>query len=266
MEHAEVLLVAGDGHRAAAPVELVEDADVLVAEEQRAESRGEPEHFVEGQRDEVGVHLREVQAVGRDEGRGVEQDEPLVALGVIGVWGKNVVEIAVLDLFDPAERIFDACEVVFGRVREEGVRVVVVFVAEHFLEVVFADLHAGFVMRHVFLVHHFEAAPEAEGVFADSQDGVVVLEFKKWLEWTYFGQIVEFAVLAPGEHFADRVQSTCRSARENHRVVRRRSVEELQHALTHLLHLRVTRNAGNIPNAPYSYWKDCGCGHFHTIR
>lgn len=179
VEHAEVLLVAGDGHRAAAPVELVEDADVLVAEEQRAESRGEPEHFVEGQRDEVGVHLREVQAVGRDEGRGVEQDEPLVALGVIGVWGKNVVEIAVLDLFDPAERIFDACEVVFGRVREEGVRVVVVFVAEHFLEVVFADLHAGFVMRHVFLVHHFEAAPEAEGVFADSQDGVVVLEFKK---------------------------------------------------------------------------------------
>ena len=73
MEHAEVLLVAGDGHRAAAPVELVEDADVLVAEEQRAESRGEPEHFVEGQRDEVGVHLREVQAVGRDDGRGVER-------------------------------------------------------------------------------------------------------------------------------------------------------------------------------------------------
>lgn len=176
VEHAEVLLVAGDGDRAAAPVELVQDADVLVPEEQRAESRGEPEHFVEGQRDEVGMNRGQVQTVRRDEGRGVQQDEPLVALGVTGVWEKNVVEVAVLDLFDPAERVFDAREVVLRGVGEERVRVVVVFVAEHFLEVVFADLHAGFVMRHVLLVHHFEPAAEAEGVFADAQHGVVVLE------------------------------------------------------------------------------------------
>lgn len=176
VEHAEVLLVAGDGDRAAAPVELVQDADVLVPEEQRAESRGEPEHFVEGQRDEVGMNRGQVQTVRRDEGRGIQQDEPLVALGVTGVWEKNVVEVAVLDLFDPAERVFDAREVVLRGVGEERVRVVVVFVAEHFLEVVFADLHAGFVMRHVLLVHHFEPAAEAEGVFADAQHGVVVLE------------------------------------------------------------------------------------------
>ena len=114
------------------------------------------------------MHRGQVQTVRRHERRGVQQDEPLVALEVIGVWWGNVVEIAVLDLFDPAERVFDAREVVLRGVREERVRVVVVFVAEHFLEVVFADLHAGFVMRHVFLVHHFEPAAEAEGVFADS--------------------------------------------------------------------------------------------------
>ena len=176
VEHAEVLLVAGDGDRAAAPVELVQDSDVLVAEEQRAEARGEAEHFVEGERDEVRMHRGQVQTVRRNERRGVQQDEPLVALEVIGVWWGNVVEIAVLDLFDPAERVFDAREVVLRGVGEERVRVVVVFVAEHFLEVVFADLHAGFVMRHVLLVHHFEPAAEAEGVFADSQHGVVVLE------------------------------------------------------------------------------------------
>ena len=168
MEHAEVLLVAGDGDRAAAPVELVQDSDVLVAEEQRAEARGEAEHFVEGERDEVRMHRGQVQTVRRHERRGVQEDEPLVALEVIGVWWGNVVEIAVLDLFDPAERVFDAREVVLRGVGEERVRVVVVFVAEHLLEVVFADLHAGFVMRHVLLVHHFEPAAEAEGVFADS--------------------------------------------------------------------------------------------------
>ena len=85
VEHAEVLLVAGDGDRAAAPVELVQDSDVLVAEEQRAEARGEAEHFVGGERDEVRMHRGQVQTVRRDERRSVQQDEPLVALEVIGV-------------------------------------------------------------------------------------------------------------------------------------------------------------------------------------
>ena len=84
VEDAEVLLVAGDGDGAAAPVELVQHADVLVAEQQRAQPGRIPEHLVERQRDEVGVHRRQVQAVRRNEGRRVQQHQPLVALRVRG--------------------------------------------------------------------------------------------------------------------------------------------------------------------------------------
>ena len=84
VEDAEVLLVAGDGDGAAAPVELVQHADVLVAEQQRAQPGRVPEHLVERQRDEVGVHRRQVQAVRRNEGRRVQQHQPFVALRVRG--------------------------------------------------------------------------------------------------------------------------------------------------------------------------------------
>lgn len=81
MEDAEVLLVAGDGHGASAPVELIQHGDVFVAEQQRAQAGGEAEHFVEGQRDEVGVIERKIQAVCRNERSGVQQHHPLVSLG-----------------------------------------------------------------------------------------------------------------------------------------------------------------------------------------
>ena len=80
VEETEVVLVARHRHRAAAPVELVQNAQILVAEEKRAQARGEAEDLVEGHGDEIGLHLGEVEAVGRNEGRRVEKHQPLVAL------------------------------------------------------------------------------------------------------------------------------------------------------------------------------------------
>lgn len=57
VEEAEVVLVARHRHGAAAPVELVQNAQVLVAEKKGAQARGEAEDLVEGHGDEVGFHL-----------------------------------------------------------------------------------------------------------------------------------------------------------------------------------------------------------------
>ena len=91
VEETEVVLVARHRHGAAAPVELVENAQVLVAEKKRTqtwESResekptcGEAEDLVERHRDEVGLHLRQVETVGGNERSSVEKNEPFVSLG-----------------------------------------------------------------------------------------------------------------------------------------------------------------------------------------
>ena len=53
----------------------------------------------------------------------------------------------------------------------------------------------------------------------------------------YLRKIVKLAVLAPGEYLTHCVQSSCCATCENHRILRGRGIEKLQHALAHLLHL-----------------------------
>ena len=83
VEEAEMVLVAR--HGAAAPVELVQNAQVLVAEKKGAQARGEAEDLVEGHGDEVGFHLRQVEAVRGNERGSVEKNQPLVSLRGRGV-------------------------------------------------------------------------------------------------------------------------------------------------------------------------------------
>ena len=80
VEETEVVLVARHRHGAAAPVELVQNTQILVAEQKGAQTRGEAEDLVEGHRDEVGLHLGQIEAVGWNERGGVEKNQPLVSL------------------------------------------------------------------------------------------------------------------------------------------------------------------------------------------
>lgn len=175
VEHAEVLLVARDRHSASSPVELVEDVDVLVPHQKSPQSCGEAEHLVEGERDEVRLVFRQVESVGGHERRGVEENEPLVTLAMRRGERMHVVEVAVLDLLDPAERVFHAGEVVLRSEGEKTVGVVVVFVAEHLLQIALADEGASLVVRQILLVESAEATAKAEGVLANAQHGVVIL-------------------------------------------------------------------------------------------
>ena len=80
VEHGDVRELAGDLHGASAPVQLAQHVQVLVTDQESADSRGIPEYLVEGHGDEIGLVLGEVQGVGGDEGGRVQQDEPFVAL------------------------------------------------------------------------------------------------------------------------------------------------------------------------------------------
>ena len=87
MEEIEVIFLAGEGDSPATPVEfsqmrkrgVVEKkcADSWKSAGKREKTSGKSEHFVEGESDEIRLDFREVQAIGGDEGGGVEQNEPL---------------------------------------------------------------------------------------------------------------------------------------------------------------------------------------------
>lgn len=81
-----MILLAREGDGAAAPVEFPQMRKCVVANKKRADAcksagnsgqtGGESEHFVEGERDEIWLDFRQIQAVCGDEGGGVEKNEP----------------------------------------------------------------------------------------------------------------------------------------------------------------------------------------------
>ena len=71
MEYAEVLLVTGHGYGTTPPIQLVEDTDVVVADEESTQACGEAEDFIEGHTDKVRLVLGEIQAVGGDKSSSV---------------------------------------------------------------------------------------------------------------------------------------------------------------------------------------------------
>ena len=153
----------------------------------------------------------------------------------------HVVEIAVLDLLDPAERVLHTGEVVFRRIGKETVGVIVVDHTEHILLVVLTCASARLVVRKVFLVQDTESTSKTVGILANAENRVMVLRVTRPPR-CYLRKIVEARMLAPGKDLAYRVQRSSRSTGENDRILRRRGLEVLQNPLTHILHLRVTGN------------------------
>ena len=80
VELVEAEELARHRHRPAAPVDLLQQPRRRVAHQQRADARRKPEHLVERQRHEVGVHRGQVQRVRRNEGRRVQRHQPLRTL------------------------------------------------------------------------------------------------------------------------------------------------------------------------------------------
>ena len=106
-------------HRTAAIVDLVQQVLHLLPHYQSAQSRGEPEHLVEGEGHEVGGAGRQVQRVGGDEGGGVEEGEPGTTHPFQPVQGDS----SRGEVPQPAQRVLGAREVGLSRVGEEVVHV-----------------------------------------------------------------------------------------------------------------------------------------------
>ena len=89
--------------------------------EKREEARAsrETEHLIERHGYKIGFVFGEIQTVGRDEGGSIKENEPLGSLGMKRSDGPYIIEVAILDLTNPFERIFDAGKVVFCGVGEE---------------------------------------------------------------------------------------------------------------------------------------------------
>ena len=86
---------------------------------------------------------------------------------------RNVVKEAVLDVSDPMERVFHACEVVFGREGEEAEGVVRIERRRGGRRVGYFE---GFAGGKIFFVDCAEAAAVAMGVLTNSDHGVVALK------------------------------------------------------------------------------------------
>lgn len=169
VEHAVVVLVARHRNSATAPVQFVHHIQVLVADQQRAQTRREAEHLVEGHGHEVRLVERQVQAVRRHEGCRVQQHQPLV----------SIVEVIFLYLLNPAQRVLHAGEVVLCGEREQAVGVVLLCLPVHLLQVALALERACLVIGQILLIQHVEAVAEAVCVLADAQNRVVVLRWRE---------------------------------------------------------------------------------------
>ena len=87
----------------------------------------------------------------------------------------HIVEIAVLYLLDPTQRVLHAGKIVLRRISKQTVGVIVVDHTEHILLIVLACASAGLIMRQVFLVQDAEPTAKTVGILANTENRVMVL-------------------------------------------------------------------------------------------
>ena len=107
----EVVTIAGDrchGHRPSREPWAGQALEPVAPDQQAPDARGEAEDLVEGHDDEIGPKVTDIEAVGRSERRGVDEDVPPVVVRLVDQI-EGVLHAGVVGLRRKGEQVGSSC-------------------------------------------------------------------------------------------------------------------------------------------------------------